>query len=298
MEASHRSGVPGTGPTGVPEGASDNRDRVITSTETPSNRRFTVCYARAAGKAPALDLRAERQGLRTAERETPMAVKLPPRLEQAVRGITEEALALRKITREEWGAFLEWRVSRDGASPAVGDPAPDVELEIIDADAGRTGEYRRLSSYRGTPVGLIFGSITCPPHRRALGRLDALAVTYRDHVEFVYIYTREAHPADGQQVGDNVREGYVYDDHKTADERGHLARTCKVSLAPSIPMLIDNMENEAELKYVAAPERLYVIGANGRITYKGGLGPWYFDVDRFEEALKDALAETTAREDA
>jgi hypothetical protein len=33
-------------------------------------------------------------------------------------------------------------------------------LEILDAKGQRTGEYQKLSSYRGTPVGLVFGSYT------------------------------------------------------------------------------------------------------------------------------------------
>lgn len=33
------------------------------------------------------------------------------------------------------------------------------------------------------------------------------------------------------------------------------------------------MNNSAERAYAAWPERLYIIAADGRIAYKGGLGP-------------------------
>jgi len=37
------------------------------------------------------------------------------------------------------------------------------------------------------------------------------------------------------------------------------------------------MSNAANDAYAAWPERLYIIDANGRITYKGGNGPFKYD---------------------
>jgi len=51
-------------------------------------------------------------------------------------------------------------------------------------------------------------------------------------------------------------------------------------------MLIDNIDDEVENKYVAAPIRLFVIDPNGKITYAGGEGPHKFDPDGWEEAIK------------
>ncbi len=51
-------------------------------------------------------------------------------------------------------------------------------------------------------------------------------------------------------------------------------------------MLLDNMENEAEEKYNSWPDRLYLIDPDGKIAYQGGMGPLYFDVDEFEEAVR------------
>ena len=49
---------------------------------------------------------------------------------------------------------------REKRVPAVGDAAPDFELELLSDDGKRTGEYVRLSALRGTPVLLYFGSYT------------------------------------------------------------------------------------------------------------------------------------------
>jgi len=39
-------------------------------------------------------------------------------------------------------------------------------------------------------------------------------------------------------------------------------------------------------KYAGWPERLYVIGTNGKITYAGDMGPMGFDPGSWEEALR------------
>ena len=55
--------------------------------------------------------------------------------------------------------FLD-RMERDKHSPQVGEEAPDFELELLSATGQRTSEHLSLSSLRGKPVGLVFGSFT------------------------------------------------------------------------------------------------------------------------------------------
>jgi hypothetical protein len=54
-------------------------------------------------------------------------------------------------------------------------------------------------------------------------------------------------------------------------------------------MLMDNMENEAEKKYISWPDRLYLINNDGKIAYQGGMEPLYFDVKEFDTAMLDHL---------
>lgn len=90
-----------------------------------------------------------------------MAIELPQPFEQRVQNVGDEELAVRGQTRDELRAYYERRVLDDQAkSPAVGSEAPDVALEVLSADGKRTGESRSLSSFRGRPVGLVFGSFT------------------------------------------------------------------------------------------------------------------------------------------
>ncbi|MDX1485085.1 MAG: hypothetical protein R3229_11440 [Alphaproteobacteria bacterium] len=89
-----------------------------------------------------------------------MSEKLPKVLEDRIAAITDEELEFRGWTRDGMRRRYLDRIERDKQSPQVGDMAPDFELELLDAQGGRTGELLSLSSLRGKPVGLIFGSYT------------------------------------------------------------------------------------------------------------------------------------------
>lgn len=72
---------------------------------------------------------------------------------------------------------------------------------------------------------------------------------------------------------------------KTLDERTQLASACALRLELSIPTLIDDMQNSTDLKYYALPDRLYLIGRDGRIAYRGAPGPFGFVASELEEAI-------------
>ncbi len=116
-------------------------------------------------------------------------------------------------------------------------------------------------------------------------RLDELAKSYGDKAHFFGIYIREAH-ADGEdQVIRNLDEGVIYSQPETEDERADVAAACMLRYNFSFPMLLDGMDNDAEEKYISWPDRLYIIGSDGKIAYQGGLGPFYFNVDEFDQEM-------------
>jgi hypothetical protein len=113
---------------------------------------------------------------------------------------------------------------------------------------------------------------------------------YGDRVRFYVVYIQEAHPTDGWQVPDNEQEQVLYATPQTAGEREQVATSCVLHLNLSIPTLLDGMTNDVDLKYAALPDRLYLIGADGRIVYRSGPGPWGFKPDELEVAIKEYLA--------
>lgn len=108
-------------------------------------------------------------------------------------------------------------------------------------------------------------------------------------MEFLLVYIREAHPTDGRQAPLNVREGILYSDPKSAEEREEVATVCVRKLDIHFPALLDNMEKTTEQAYTARPDRLYLVGAEGKIAWKGDPGPRGFRPAELEAAIGKLL---------
>ena len=109
---------------------------------------------------------------------------------------------------------------------------------------------------------------------------------YKDRVEFFIVYIREAHPTDGWQVENNIEANVLFRQHQSLSEREEVAETCGLDLRISIPILVEEMDNIIDEAYGAAPVRLYLIDADGKVAFHGGAGPQFFDVDEWEQAIK------------
>jgi hypothetical protein len=64
------------------------------------------------------------------------------------------------ISREQFESIHRAMAEREKRTPVVGSPAPDFELKRLDREGAITQETLRLSSLRGRPVALVFGSYT------------------------------------------------------------------------------------------------------------------------------------------
>jgi type I thyroxine 5'-deiodinase len=112
---------------------------------------------------------------------------------------------------------------------------------------------------------------------------------WRGRVAFFVVYIQEAHPTDGWQVPNNIQDDVLFEQATTFDEREHVAESCVLHLDLSIPTLLDDMNNSTDLAYSALPDRLYLIGLDGRIAYKGGPGPFGFKPAELESAIESAI---------
>ncbi len=112
---------------------------------------------------------------------------------------------------------------------------------------------------------------------------------YGKAVEFLLIYIREAHPTDGWQVPANERDGILIEAAKNQEQKEEHATACTRKLDIRFPALVDNMDNTVELAYNGWPDRLYLIGKDGKILYKSGPGPAGFKPPELETAIKDVL---------
>jgi Iodothyronine deiodinase len=74
----------------------------------------------------------------------------------------------------------------------------------------------------------------------------------------------------------NVRDDVCYAQPKTIEQRVAIANDFTKRFKFDVPFGIDEMNNGANDAYAAWPERLYVIDERGRISYKGGNGPFKY----------------------
>jgi type I thyroxine 5'-deiodinase len=109
---------------------------------------------------------------------------------------------------------------------------------------------------------------------------------YRDRVAFYAVYIQEAHPSDLWQMGSNVREGVVFASPKTDAERVNVAGSCVRNLGIRFPALIDGIENTVEREYTGWPDRLVLIGKDGRVVYRSEPGPFGFHPAELEQAIR------------
>ena len=108
---------------------------------------------------------------------------------------------------------------------------------------------------------------------------------YSDRVEFLAIYVREAHPIDGWRMESNDRVGVAVLQPKTNSERTEAAAQCHGLLEMNMPVLVDGIDDRVGRAYSGMPDRLYVIDRDGKVAYKGGRGPFWFNPSEMEQSL-------------
>jgi hypothetical protein len=91
-------------------------------------------------------------------------------------------------------------------------------------------------------------------------------------------------------VKHNEQDGVLFRQHRSFDERVAVGQACMLKMALEIPALVDEMDDAVAKAYAAMPERLYLIGRDGRVAYKGGMGPMFFRPGEWELAIESHLA--------
>jgi tetratricopeptide (TPR) repeat protein len=162
------------------------------------------------------------------------------------------------------------------SSPLVGKVVPDLELRRAD------GRPYHLSSLRGQPLLLVFGSLSCPLFRTSAPDINALHEQYADRVAFRMIYMREAHP-EGQSWEStiNIREGLRVPAARDQADRAEHAERCRQVLDIPYEIVLDPMDGAGEDAFQAFPSRVFVVDRTGVVRFSMPLG---------EQSRPEALA--------
>jgi hypothetical protein len=92
-------------------------------------------------------------------------------------------------------------------------------------------------------------------------------------------------------VQENERDEVLVPQHRLMQERVEVGQMCMLKMALGMPAVVDEMDDAVARAYAAMPERLYLIGSDGRVAFKGGMGPMFFRPQDWERAIERELAQ-------
>ncbi len=87
-------------------------------------------------------------------------------------------------------------------------------------------------------------------------------------------------------MDENEEDGILFADPTDLVGKTAIATSCVVDLGIEFPALVDPVDNRTELAYTAWPERIYLVGTDGRIILKTQPGPYGFEPDELEAELE------------
>ena len=109
----------------------------------------------------------------------------------------------------------------------------------------------------------------------SVGSMEKMFQTYKDVAEFRMIYIREAHALDGQRPN-RLSKSLGIKEHTNLDERCSTAKRLIEDNSLSMPMLIDGMNNAANVDYSAHPDRVFLVRTDGTLAVAADRGPFGF----------------------
>lgn len=100
------------------------------------------------------------------------------------------------------------------------------------------------------------------------------------------VYCREAHPIDGKNPGTKT----VIEDPISDQERREVARKFVADMGLEMPALLDGVDDAVSRAYASHPDRLYLIGKDGKVAYAGDRGPKGFSPKELRAAIQKELS--------
>ena len=141
------------------------------------------------------------------------------------------------------------RFSRDSLAP--GDVLPNSPLIRID---GTHTDLRALAADR--PLVLIVGSVSCPMTISSMPKLVELEQEYGGQMNFVLVYTREAHP------------GANYGQAQTLEDKIQYARDLQDLHGVSWPVLVDDLDGPVHRLLDMKQNSVHIISEDGTIIFR------------------------------
>ena len=188
-------------------------------------------------------------------------------------------------------AFRRWTRGSDGV--AVGKSAFDGKVVKLDGT-----EVQLSSFFTDKPLVLNFASYSCPHYRKRIAELQELMRKWEPlGIEFLTIYTAEAHAENGWKLVDQ----YINDSEYTAEadfcfpyaknihDRKEMAEWLINKKHFDMPIVLDTIDDNLLKAYNSWPIRLYIID-NRKIAFCGDQGPFGYNPSNLNPTLKKLMS--------
>ena len=170
-----------------------------------------------------------------------------------------------------------------------GSMAPDFKLQRVNGETIQASEW-----WKQKPLVIMTGSFSCPWFRDSTPDRLALIKEFGDHVNFVVVYTVEAHDQEGNSPysekkfvpRENLRDSISLKQPVSFQQRYNLAKKCHESLRMLSALAVDNMDNAIWKAYGEAPNCAYLVGTDGKIACQQGM----FVGEEMRQSIKQLLA--------
>lgn len=86
-------------------------------------------------------------------------------------------------------------------------------------------------------------------------------------------------------MASNDKAGVAFRQPRSTAERESVATKCCSALNISMPLVVDEIDDRIGHAYSGMPDRLYIVGRDGKVVYKGGRGPFGFSPAEMEQSL-------------
>jgi Spy/CpxP family protein refolding chaperone len=157
------------------------------------------------------------------------------------------------------------RVAAAAAAAKPSGPKEPVDLSTVKFTR-LDGRAVPISTYKGKPLVLIFGSYSCPSFREHAKGLDELQRRYAAKANFLLVYTKEAHPVGGWEVQRNKDAEISVPPAKDEAARLAAAKQARTKLGLSMATAVDSMDDQLVAAFDAFPNGAVILDREGQIT--------------------------------
>ena len=106
---------------------------------------------------------------------------------------------------------------------------------------------------------------------RLARRLEELHRAHASHMDFAWVYIREAHPGDELPVPEGA-QGPLHQAKSLAERKARAIQAAQC-LGLSMPVYVDDLQNRASKRLKAWPDRYWIVHPSGKTLVQGHPGP-------------------------